>query len=175
MRRHPLPRIRRPSPAMVLAIVAVILAAAGFAAAAIPGPGGTIHACYAKTGGNLRVVNGTKCGKAEKPLSWNQGLERVRKAVVTIHYTCSMIFTGVYSCSGTGTKTAHCNTGERATGGGYAVQSSDPAESFIIRQTKPFPTTGKPTGWTVLVYSSLASTSPTRPDAHVPIYAMCAA
>ena len=175
MRRRPLPRLPRPSPATVLAIAAVILAAAGFAAAAIPGPGGTIHACYAKTGGNLRVVNGTKCGKAEKPLSWSQGAERVRTVAVTIHYTCNKIFSGVYSCTGTSAQTAHCGTGERATGGGYNVQSSDPNQTFSIRQNKPFPTKGKPTGWTISVLSTSSSHVPTYPDAHVPIYAMCAA
>jgi hypothetical protein len=52
-----------------LAIVAPFLAAGGVAWAA-SGSGGTIHACYKKHGGALRVAS--RCKRGEKALSWNQ-------------------------------------------------------------------------------------------------------
>lgn len=70
MRR--LARIPRPSPAVIVAIVAVFVAASGLAVAAIPSRNGVIHACYKKTGGALRVVSGGKCAKGSRALAWNQ-------------------------------------------------------------------------------------------------------
>ncbi|MEA2125854.1 MAG: hypothetical protein QOI80_2636 [Solirubrobacteraceae bacterium] len=65
--------MKRPSPAAALALVAVVLSASGFAAAAIPGSDGTITACYKKTKGALRVVDaGKRCAKREKRLAWSQ-------------------------------------------------------------------------------------------------------
>ena len=61
-----------PSPAIGVAIVAVVLSATGLAVAAIPDSNGVIHSCYSKSNGSLRVVKGTKCRKGEKKLKWNQ-------------------------------------------------------------------------------------------------------
>jgi hypothetical protein len=55
-----------------VAVVALVIAATGFAIAKIPGKGGVVHACYKKKGGALRVVKGTKCPRGTKALSWNQ-------------------------------------------------------------------------------------------------------
>jgi hypothetical protein len=67
-------RIHRPSPAVVIAFTAVVLAIGGFAfAAAIPDRNGVIHACYKKKKGALRVVRaGKHCSRRERPLAWNQ-------------------------------------------------------------------------------------------------------
>ena len=70
MRR--LARIPRPSPAVIVAIVAVFVAASGLAVAAIPSRNGVIHACYKKKGGALRAVSGGKCPKGSRALAWNQ-------------------------------------------------------------------------------------------------------
>jgi hypothetical protein len=57
----------------VLIGVAIGLAAGGIAYASIPGPGGVIHGCYLKQGGNLRVVDSAaSCKSSEGSLSWNQ-------------------------------------------------------------------------------------------------------
>ena len=53
----------------IAATVAVFLAAGG-AAWAAAGSGSTIHACYKKRGGALRVAG--RCKHGEKPLSWSQ-------------------------------------------------------------------------------------------------------
>lgn len=67
------PRLRRPSPAVVVAFVAVALAIGGFAFAAIPDRNGVIHACYKKKKGALRVVSSSrKCSRRERALAWNR-------------------------------------------------------------------------------------------------------
>jgi hypothetical protein len=67
-----LSRIPRPSPALIVALAALFIAAGGFAFAAIPSRSGVIHACYKTRNGVLSVVKGSKCPKGSKPLAWNQ-------------------------------------------------------------------------------------------------------
>jgi hypothetical protein len=63
---------RRPSPATIIAIVALVLAGSGWAVAA-SSPRGTITACVKKRGGQLRIADaGKKCAKSERKLSWAQ-------------------------------------------------------------------------------------------------------
>jgi hypothetical protein len=63
----------RPSPATVIALAALVVAAAGVAYAAIPDSTGTIHACYQKRSGDLRVVESADdCRSRERALAWNQ-------------------------------------------------------------------------------------------------------
>ncbi|MBV8910506.1 MAG: hypothetical protein JOZ89_07080 [Gammaproteobacteria bacterium] len=100
----------------------------------------------------------------------------IRLGTLVMHYPpCAFITTNVYDCTAPGNDgTAPCNGGERATGGGYA-QPSDGA-SVTISESKPSPTSGTPTGWTVGAFSaSTSSTSSTHADTVVPIYAVCAA
>lgn len=63
--------------ANVISTLALFLALGGGAAwgigRSIPGPDGTIHACYAINGGTLRVIDSdASCKLLEKKLSWNQ-------------------------------------------------------------------------------------------------------
>src|SRR5438552_10051955 len=53
----------------IAATVAVLLAAGGVGWAAT-GSGATIHACYKKRGGALRIAS--RCRRGERPLGWNQ-------------------------------------------------------------------------------------------------------
>src|SRR5207244_1935697 len=68
------PMKRRPTPALVLALAALGVAAVGFAKAAIPGSDGTIHACYNTDGslpGQLHVVDeGQSCSGGQHSLNW---------------------------------------------------------------------------------------------------------
>jgi hypothetical protein len=164
-------RVPRPAPATLIAIAALILAAGGLAVAAIPGSDGTIHACYKKSGGSLRVVKGTQCRGDERPLTWNQGVDhvRVRSGSVKIHLTCNK-FGGNYICGGSATNTVRCKKGERATGGGYG-SSNDRVQ---IHESKPDPLGGTPDGWKVSASSSTTGTSPAVPDETVPIHVVCA-
>jgi hypothetical protein len=63
-------------PALVtLTIVGALLVVGGIAYANIPDGSGTIHACYQKNQGALRVIDTDKaqnCSSSETPLSWNQ-------------------------------------------------------------------------------------------------------
>src|SRR5690348_17373629 len=66
------------SPALVLALAAVVLALRGVAAGSVPGHDGVITACIGKHGGGLRVVDTAKrgragrCSRRERKLTWNQ-------------------------------------------------------------------------------------------------------
>jgi len=63
-------------PALVtLAIVAALLVVGGIAYASIPDGSGTIHACYQKNQGALRVIDTDKaqtCSSSENALTWSQ-------------------------------------------------------------------------------------------------------
>lgn len=66
-------RIPRPSPAMVVALVGVVIGLGGVAFATIPDSSGTIHACIGKSNGNLRAVEATAdCRTNETAIGWNQ-------------------------------------------------------------------------------------------------------
>jgi hypothetical protein len=63
----------RPSPATAIALTALAVALGGVAYATIPDSNGTIHGCYQKNNGTLRVVdNGATCRNSERALDWNQ-------------------------------------------------------------------------------------------------------
>jgi hypothetical protein len=69
-------KVPRPSPAMVVALFALLIAASGAAFAAIPSSSGTITTCYAQNG-SLRVIDteaGQTCRSAETQLSWKDGI-----------------------------------------------------------------------------------------------------
>src|SRR3954453_13367865 len=76
MRRPPF--VKAPSPAMVVAVLALVAAVGGgaFAVAAIPAADGSIKACYKKSGkqkGSLRVIDSKgSCARTEKTLTWRQ-------------------------------------------------------------------------------------------------------
>ena len=65
-------RIRRPSPALVVATAALVVALGGVTYAAIPASDGTIHSCY-DARGSLHVVDeGTSCPSNETALNFSQ-------------------------------------------------------------------------------------------------------
>lgn len=62
----------RPSPAMVVAIAALVVALTGAAVAAIPNPDGSVDTCYQEVDGKLRVIDtaaGQGCRKRETALA----------------------------------------------------------------------------------------------------------
>jgi hypothetical protein len=68
-------RAHRPTPALVISILALVIAVGGVASATIPGANGTIHSCH-NAHGALRVIDpsaGGKCQSGEESLSWNSG------------------------------------------------------------------------------------------------------
>ena len=64
---------RRPSPAMAVALAALVVALGGAAFAAIPDSSGEIHGCFKKANGDLRLVDSAvSCRSSEKAIAWNQ-------------------------------------------------------------------------------------------------------
>lgn len=155
---------------MAVAIAALVLAAGGFAIAAIPSAHGTIHACYKKDGGALRVVKGAGgCRAGERALSWNRGVAKVvvRRGNVVVHLTTCFGSGSTRQCNGRGSGSVSCKGAERATGGGFA----GPPDARI-EVSRPVPEGGKPTGWTVTAFAAEFGT--VTPDVNVPIYVVCA-
>jgi hypothetical protein len=75
----------RPSPALAVASVALLLAAGGVAGASIPAGGGFVHGCYGQSGGGLRIIDTAKrgalgrCRKGERAISWiRQGVQGLK-------------------------------------------------------------------------------------------------
>jgi hypothetical protein len=71
----------RPSPALAVSVVALVIALGGVAWSAIPGADGVVHGCYRKAAGllvaqgTLRVIDpsrGQTCSSAEQALDFNQ-------------------------------------------------------------------------------------------------------
>src|SRR3954464_3253344 len=66
-------RLKKPSPALFIALLALVAAAGGFAVAAVPDSQGRIAACYLKKTGKVRLlVKGNKCQKGEALIRWSQ-------------------------------------------------------------------------------------------------------
>jgi Phage Tail Collar Domain len=68
-------RAHRPTPALVISILALVIAVGGVASATIPGANGSIHACH-NAHGALRVIDSTaggKCQSGEEAVNWNSG------------------------------------------------------------------------------------------------------
>ena len=66
-------RLTTPSPALFIALLALVAAVGGLAVAAVPDSQGRIAACYVKKTGKVRLlVKGNKCQKGETLIRWNQ-------------------------------------------------------------------------------------------------------
>lgn len=65
-------RIRRHRGVLTIAL-AIFFGVTGWALASIPGPDGTISACYATRGGEVRIIDSTaSCRARETAIRWNQ-------------------------------------------------------------------------------------------------------
>jgi hypothetical protein len=156
---HLKPRL---TPANVIVTLALILAATGFAAAAVPDAGGVIHGCYQKKTGVLRVIGaGKRCAKGEKPISWNQqgrrgrdgsdgtngtngangtpgtpGINGTNGTNGTNGATNVTVFKASVSVPGTGVSTSAgiaCGPGQLATGGGF----NSGATAAVVTESSP--------------------------------------
>ena len=66
-------KFRRPSPATLIAIAALVVATSGVAIGSFAPKNGKITACYSKRTGDLRLVDADKkCRKGEQRIAWNQ-------------------------------------------------------------------------------------------------------
>jgi hypothetical protein len=129
-----------PSPALVVAFIALLVAVGGAAFAAIPDTAGVVHACYQKNGGGMRVVDTTrrgstrKCRKSEKALAWSRQGPSGAQGVQGIQG-----IQGVPGAAGRSALTA-LQQGESESGtwatGGYAASGS---ELLLTGVTFPIP------------------------------------
>src|ERR1019366_8298159 len=65
----------RPSPALIVAIAALVVALGGVAYGTIPDSAGVIHGCYLKSRGTLRVLDpsaGHRGSRNETAIQWSQ-------------------------------------------------------------------------------------------------------
>jgi hypothetical protein len=129
-----LPRPGLPSPATVIALIALVVAAGGAAVAAIPSPSGNIHACYGQRDGTLRVVQHDRfCPAGTRRLVWNQkgvpGSPGI--AGYQVRRVQSKRFSGDY-----GEKQLKCGGGRDVLGGGASIHGS-PNSDFALRVSYP--------------------------------------
>jgi hypothetical protein len=97
----------RPSPALLVAIVALAVALGGVAYAAIPDSAGVIHGCYSRTGA-LSVINtsaGQTCGRGTTALNWNQTGPQGQPGLSNLSYTT---YTETWTGPGYGAVTMGC-------------------------------------------------------------------
>jgi hypothetical protein len=69
-------RMGVPSPATVIALIALVVALGGVTYAAIPSGDGTVSGCYSTASGALRVVDAgkdEKCRSGERAIAWKTG------------------------------------------------------------------------------------------------------
>jgi hypothetical protein len=138
-REGPRRRLRKPTLYEAAAIAIASLAVGGVAYATIPS-NGVISACYMKSGGNLRVIDGTtgSCSSKETSLNWNvAGVQGPAGPAGATGATGATGAAGPAGISGyelvTESSTyvspfepdrldvrAHCPAGKKFLGGGYA-------------------------------------------------------
>jgi hypothetical protein len=186
------PRPFAPSAVLLAAVVVLVLAVGGLAVAAVSSSPGQIKACASKKTGALRVIAKGKCAKSEKAVAWQKqgvagpagvagaaGATRVtvRTAPLAINHTsCNQFFPGgPYTCIGSGTATASCEPGERATGGGYSKPADGAVAVPSMQESAPTPTSGTPTGWTVTVAGTTTVGSGSPPPTEMSVRVICAA
>jgi hypothetical protein len=174
---------KRPSPALIVSLLAVVLAMGGLAVAAIPDGNGVIRGCYKKNKGTLRLVSSSsKCKKSERAISWNQqgtagqvGAKGDKGDAGTKGDTGAAGATNVVERYVESTTTAtnsslqaNCQAGERAVGGSSELQAGSITTLFFFEPGgEPVPGTqgSTPTGWRASWYNSDASSKTIRVSA----------
>jgi hypothetical protein len=167
-------RIPRPGNATLAGLAAAAAAAcllvpAVAVAATSSSTPAVIHACYAKSGGALRVAT-TKCTSTQKPLSWNtvgprgpagpQGKTGPQGPAGTFG---SVTVQDVPDSVTPGTQVAveaPCPSGDVAISGGASFGPSNGTGlgSVWIESSRPDPVSGTPTGWFVIINNDTSQT-----------------
>ena len=172
----------RPSLAVVVSPIAVVVALGGVAWASIPDATGVIHGCYNKSGGALRVIDTAistqKCTSTQVPLSWSQkgppGPPGPAGATNVNEYAgigADSVVLGPQNFQDS--IQVLCPTGQVATGGGFAAvhtgvgsvdySVSSPGSEAVLSSS------GVPIGWQV----AAVNTAP-QGDATVSARVICA-
>jgi hypothetical protein len=149
---------RRPSPPMVLAFVALLVALAGTSYAAIQLPANSVGTKQLKKNAVIskkvknRSLKAVDFAAGQLPRG-PQGAQGPAGATnVTVRE----------GAAATNRSNASCLPGERAVGGGAATSNG------LLDETKPTPSAGTPTGWTATAYDGMGT-------ADVQAWVICAA
>jgi hypothetical protein len=145
--------------ANIVATVAVCIAlgAGSYALGAIPGSSGSIVGCYSNADGSLRVINeegGAQCNTGtETRLAWNQEGEKGDPGVFGVYRRTRSL---VVPASGSVRTNPTCSTGDRATGGGYFLNTTGLKSSQMnVEVYKNGPNTDQnarsPRGWDIAI------------------------
>ena len=154
---------RRPSPPMVVAFVALLVALAGTSYAAIQLPANSVGTAQLKK----NAVTGKKVkNRSLKAADFAAGqLPQGEKGDKGDPGPAGATNVTVRKGPGTlGTDTANCEPGERAVGGGGEAPASD----GVLWRSQPAQTSGTPTGWSV-------SAAGLSGDSQAQAYVICAA
>lgn len=139
---------RRPSPATLIAFVALLVALGGTSYAAITLPANSVGGQQLKK----NAVTGTKVkDRSLKAADFAVGQLPARATTVTVREGAPSTDRG----------TATCEPGERAVGGGARTASG------LLDETKPTPSSGTPTGWTATAYDGSGT-------ADIQVWVVCA-
>jgi hypothetical protein len=142
--------------ANVAATAALVFATTGFAVAAIPGPAGVIHGCYAKKTGSLRVrPQGKKCARSERGIVWNQmgptgprGLQgpagipgtngtNGKNGTNGANGATNLIVRTHVVTAQSAEEMIPCNPGERAVSGGVSRSDGSATSADVVNQSAP--------------------------------------
>ena len=149
-------RPKRPSPALVVALIALVLAAGGVAVASIPGPTGAIAGCFnpSSTNKELSVVDhDASCPGGNVRLVWNQkgptGATGATGPKGVAAYQVRVQETKKFS-GDRGSKTVLCTGGREVLGGGASIHGF-PEKNFALKVNRPRKRLGtKAARWTAV-------------------------
>lgn len=157
--------------------------------AAIPSATGVISGCYNASSfpsGQLRVIDadaGVKCARNEKPISWNaqgvqgpqgtqgpQGQQGPQGPTGPAGATSVVVRYADVTNNSAVEATANCNTGERATGGGWDARGNGALLIPFVSRPNPSGAGDTPTGWYVDFGTAYTAS---QPNATGRVYVVC--
>lgn len=156
---------------LALAWILAVLTATGVAYAVIPSGDGTIHACFKKSGGALRVIDAATgaCGSNEISLSWNQAGQPGAPGISGYEIVSEVRELGAIG-GHFGGLLAFCPAGKSVLGGGAAIQTDNGGVSSAWQIVASAPS-GDGTGW--FAVGNVTSNSE-RDELLFTTYAICA-
>ena len=176
--RNPLPGKATMAGLAVVAVAAGLLIPGAAAAATRSSKPAVIHACYAKTGGALRVA--THCTSSQRSISWNsagpqgpagpKGARGPQGPAGTFGKVTVVDQNNTIPGNIEVEIIATCPSGDIAISGGASFGPSNGTGmgNVFIESSRPNPVTGTPTGWMVILNNATSQTMTTD------TYAECA-
>jgi hypothetical protein len=148
----------------ILGLVAIFIALGGTAFAA------QVAGNHGKAQVAKKVKKGPRGPAGPQGIPGTQGIQGVPGANGATNVTTRTAPLSVPSTN-IASATANCNTGEHATGGGVTRDSGNATNTFVVDDMPDTITAGShPTGWTVSIFNSNASSAQTYT-----VFAVCAA